>query len=76
MLNGLYEQLRKGFAGPQFAKLQSAQREWLEARKQSCEFYWEFFRGTMASPMAEGCYLRETANRALYLQFFVEQIKK
>jgi uncharacterized protein YecT (DUF1311 family) len=76
MLTGMYEQLRKGFTGPNLAKLQAAQREWLEARKQSCELYWEFLRGTSANPIAEGCYLRETANRALYLQFFVDQIKK
>ena len=76
MLNGAYEQLRKGLAAPKSAKLQSAQRAWLEARKQGCEFYWEFFRGTIASPMAGSCYMRETANRAIYLRFFVEEVKK
>src|SRR5687768_2476964 len=29
MLNGAYEQLRKGLAAPKSAKLQSAQRAWL-----------------------------------------------
>jgi uncharacterized protein YecT (DUF1311 family) len=76
MLSGTYERLRKGLAAAQTAKLQSSQKIWLEARKQSCEFYWEFLRGTMASPLAGSCYMRETARRALYLQFFVEHAKK
>ena len=76
MLAAAYERLRKGLQGTQAAKLQSSQKVWLEARKQSCEFYWEFLRGTAASPHAGACYMRETANRAIYLQFFLEQSKK
>jgi uncharacterized protein YecT (DUF1311 family) len=76
MLGGTYERLRKGLQGTQAAKLQSSQKVWLEARKQTCEFYWEFLRGTAASPLAGACYMRETASRAIYLQFFAEQSKK
>jgi uncharacterized protein YecT (DUF1311 family) len=76
MLSSGYERLRKSLQGTQAAKLQASQKVWLEARKQSCEFYWEFLRGTMASPHAESCYMRETASRALYLQFFIDQAKK
>jgi uncharacterized protein YecT (DUF1311 family) len=76
MLDATYERLRKGLQGTQASKLQSSQKVWLEARKQTCEFYWEFLRGTAASPHAGACYMRETANRAIYLQFFAEQSKK
>jgi uncharacterized protein YecT (DUF1311 family) len=76
MLNRNYEQLRLSLEQGQWAKLRDAQRLWIEVRKRSCEFYWEFFRGTMASPMAESCYARAAADRALYLQFFVESSGK
>jgi uncharacterized protein YecT (DUF1311 family) len=76
MLAATYERLRKGLQGTQSTKLQSSQKVWLEARKQGCEFYWEFLRGTAASPLASGCYMRETASRAIYLQFFADYSKK
>jgi uncharacterized protein YecT (DUF1311 family) len=76
MLGATYDRLRKGLQGTQAAKLQSSQKVWLEARKQSCEFYWEFLRGTAASPLASACYMRETASRAIYLQYFADQAKK
>jgi uncharacterized protein YecT (DUF1311 family) len=76
MLDATYERLRKGLQGAQAAKLQASQKVWLEARKRGCELYWEFLRGTAASPHASACYMRETANRAIYLQFFAEQSKK
>jgi uncharacterized protein YecT (DUF1311 family) len=76
MLAATYERLRKGLSGAQATKLQSSQKVWLEARKQSCEFYWEFLRGTAASPVASSCYMRETASRAIYLLFFADYSKK
>jgi uncharacterized protein YecT (DUF1311 family) len=72
LLNKTYEQLRLKVDDPQWAKLRDLQKSWTEARKQVCEFYWEFFRGTAASPHAEGCYRRETAEHALYLMFFLD----
>jgi uncharacterized protein YecT (DUF1311 family) len=76
MLAATYERLRKGLSSTQATKLQSSQKTWLEARKQGCEFYWEFLRGTAASPLASSCYMRETASRAIYLQFFADYSKK
>jgi uncharacterized protein YecT (DUF1311 family) len=76
MLGATYERLRKGLSGTQATKLQSSQKVWLEARKQGCEFYWEFLRGTAASPLASACYMRETASRAIYLQYFADHSKK
>ena len=34
-------------------------------------FYWDFYQGTMASPMASDCVNRETARRALFLLGFL-----
>jgi uncharacterized protein YecT (DUF1311 family) len=76
MLGATYDKLRKSLTGTPATKLQSSQKAWLEARKQGCELYWEFLRGTGASPHASSCYMRETASRAIYLQFFAEQPKK
>ena len=41
-------------------------------RTRSCAFYWDFFRGTMASPMNAFCNNRETARRALFLLGFLD----
>jgi hypothetical protein len=38
----------------------------------SCAFDWDFFRGTMASPMNAFCNNRETARRALFLLGFLD----
>jgi hypothetical protein len=76
MLAVTYERLRKGLQATQAAKLQASHKVWSEARKLGCEFYWEFLRGTAASPLASACYMRETASRAIYLQFFADYSKK
>ena len=72
ILHKTYEQLRQKVDDPQWAKLRDMQKSWTEARRQVCDFYWEFFRGTVATPHAEGCYRRETAEHALYLMFFLD----
>jgi hypothetical protein len=76
MLVATYDRLRKGLQTTQAAKLQASHKVWSEARKLGCEFYWEFLRGTAASPLASACYMRETASRAIYLQFFADYSKK
>lgn len=57
--------------------LREAQRSWLEARKLSCGFYSVFYDGgTIAGPSAASCYNGETAERALYLKFFADELAK
>ena len=48
------------------------QRAWIGSRDRTCAFYWDFFRGTMASPMSAFCNNRETARRALFLLGFLD----
>ena len=54
------------------AQMREMQRAWIESRKRSCDFYWDFFQGTMASPMSAFCENRETARRALFLLGFLD----
>src|SRR5262252_5447642 len=39
----------------QRVKLRDMQRSWLETRKRTCEFYYDYFQGLMANPMIANC---------------------
>jgi uncharacterized protein YecT (DUF1311 family) len=52
------------------AKLRDTQRSWIVARKQSCEFFSDYFQGSIANPMIASCMNRETARRAIFLDVF------
>ena len=56
----------------QKAKARDMQRAWIESRDKTCAFYWDFYQGTIASPMGAYCVLRETARRAMFLKFFLD----
>jgi uncharacterized protein YecT (DUF1311 family) len=71
ILNETYRRLRDTLDAGQKIKLRVMQRAWIESRERSCAFYWDFFRGTMASPMSAFCNNRETARRALFLLGFL-----
>jgi uncharacterized protein YecT (DUF1311 family) len=72
ILNETYRRLRAALDARQKVKLRAMQRAWIESRERSCAFYWDFFRGTMASPMNAFCRNRETARRALFLLGFLD----
>jgi uncharacterized protein YecT (DUF1311 family) len=72
ILNETYRRLRDALDVRQKIKLRGMQRAWIESRERSCAFYWDFFRGTMASPMSAFCHNRETARRALFLLGFLD----
>ena len=71
MLNETFRRLREKLDETQRVKLREMQRAWLADRDKTCAFYWDFYQGTMASPMAAACVNRETARRALFLLGFV-----
>jgi uncharacterized protein YecT (DUF1311 family) len=52
----------------QAVKLRDMQRSWLETRKRTCDFYNDYFQGSMAGPMMATCFNRETARRAMFLR--------
>ena len=72
ILNETYRRLRAVLDARQKVKLRGMQRAWIESRERSCAFYWDFFRGTMASPMNAFCRNRETARRAIFLLGFLD----
>lgn len=71
ILNETFRRLRDKLDETQKTKLRDMQRAWIASRDASCAFYWDFYRGTMASPMTAYCQTRETARRALFLLGFL-----
>jgi|SRR5262245_35779927 len=73
MLNDIYGRLRNKLDEEQKGKARDMQRVWIESRDKTCTFYWDFYQGTMASPMSAYCNLRETARRVMFLKFFLNE---
>jgi uncharacterized protein YecT (DUF1311 family) len=73
ILNETYRRLGQRLDDDQKAKAREMQRAWIENRDKTCAFYWDFFQGTMASPMSAYCNVRETARRAMFLIFFMDE---
>jgi uncharacterized protein YecT (DUF1311 family) len=66
ILNETFRRLRDKLDAKQKVKLRDMQRAWIESRDRTCAFYWDYFQGTMASPMSAFCGNHETARRALF----------
>ena len=73
ILNETYRRLNQHLDDDQKAKAREMQRSWIETRDKTCAFYWDYFHGTMASPMGSYCNVRETARRAMFLLFFLDE---
>lgn len=71
ILNESFRRLRAKLDGKQREKLRDMQRAWIVSRDRSCAFYWDYYQGTMASPMGAACANRETGRRALFLLGFL-----
>ena len=71
ILNETYRGLRGKLDEQQQVKLRDMQRAWIASRDKTCAFYWDYFQGTMASPMSASCENRETGRRALFLLGFL-----
>ena len=61
ILNESYRRLRAKLDADQQGKLRDMQRAWIASRDATCHFYWDYYQGTMASPMSTSCVNRETA---------------
>lgn len=72
MLNATYRRLRDKLDEQQKTKLREMQRAWIASKEKTCAFYWDYYQGTMASPMGSYCVNKETARRALFLGAFLE----
>jgi uncharacterized protein YecT (DUF1311 family) len=51
-------------------KLDAMQSAWALYRTSTCEFYYDKIQGSMATSMIAACLARETARRALLIDFF------
>lgn len=72
ILNETFRRLRDKLNDSQRNKLRDMQRAWIASRDASCAFYWDYYQGTMASPMSASCANKETARRALFLLEFLQ----
>ena len=70
LLNENYKNLLATLDDEQTAKARAMQRAWIAYRDTTCEFYDDKIQGTMSIMMHAACNARETARRAMLLDFF------
>jgi uncharacterized protein YecT (DUF1311 family) len=70
LLNENYKSLLATLDDEQTAKARAMQRAWIAYRDTTCGFYDDKIRGTMSIMMHAACNTRETARRAMLLDFF------
>jgi uncharacterized protein YecT (DUF1311 family) len=70
LLNESYKCLLATLDEEQTAKAQAMQRAWIAYRDTTCQFYYDKIQGSMANMMIAACVTRESARRAMLLQFF------
>jgi uncharacterized protein YecT (DUF1311 family) len=70
LLNENFKKLVSTLDDDQTEKARAMQRAWIAYRDTTCHFYWDKIQGTMAQTMGSACEARETARRAVLLQFF------
>jgi uncharacterized protein YecT (DUF1311 family) len=70
LLNENFKTLMGALDNQQNAKLRAMQQAWIAYRDTTCNFYQDKIQGSMAIPMGAACAARETARRALLLNFF------
>ncbi len=70
LLNVNYQTLLGDLDADQTAKAKAMQHAWIAYRDTTCAFYDDKIRGSMAVMMTAACVTRETARRAMLLDFF------
>src|SRR5579863_5502018 len=70
LLNANYKTLLDELDDDQTAKAKAMQRAWIAYRDTTCGFYYDKIQGSMANMMMAACVTRETARRAMLLDFF------
>ena len=76
IVNDSYKTIMDGIEPEQQEKLRAVQRSWIQTRDLTCNFWYDFFQGSMAYPMIAQCNNRETARRAIYLRVFVDHLSQ
>jgi uncharacterized protein YecT (DUF1311 family) len=70
LLNDNYRKLLATLDDEQTAKARAMQRAWIAYRDSTCQFYDDKIQGSMSIMMHAACNTRETARRAMLLDFF------
>jgi len=70
LLNDNYKSLLDTLDADQTVKAQAMQRAWIAYRDTTCQFYDDKIQGSMSVRMHASCVTRETARRAMLLNFF------
>jgi uncharacterized protein YecT (DUF1311 family) len=70
LLNENYKKLLGTLDDEQSNKARAMQRAWIAYRDSTCQFYDDKIQGTMSIMMHAACNTRETARRAMLLDFF------
>jgi uncharacterized protein YecT (DUF1311 family) len=70
LLNQNYKSLLDTLDDDQKTKARAMQNAWIAYRDTTCEFYYDKIQGTMAALMQAACVARESARRAVLLDFF------
>jgi uncharacterized protein YecT (DUF1311 family) len=76
IINDSYKSVMKAVEPEQANKLREVQKVWIHSRDVTCEFFYDYFQGSMAYPMIASCNNRETARRALYLWTFAIDVSE
>ncbi|HZP71648.1 MAG TPA: lysozyme inhibitor LprI family protein [Pseudolabrys sp.] len=72
ILNESFRRLRGKLDDKQVRKMRDMQRAWIASRDKSCDFFYDYFEGSMANVMIAACQTRETGRRALFLRGFAD----
>jgi uncharacterized protein YecT (DUF1311 family) len=70
LLNQSYKSLLDTLDDDQQTKARAMQNAWIAYRDTTCQFYYDKIQGTMAAMMVAACLARESARRAMLLDFF------
>jgi uncharacterized protein YecT (DUF1311 family) len=70
LLNDNYKKLLATLDDEQTGKARAMQRAWIAYRDSTCQFYDDKIQGAMSIMMHAACNTRETARRAMLLDFF------
>lgn len=76
IINDSYKSVMNAIEPDQAKKLREVQKAWIHSRDVTCEFFYDYFQGSMAYPMIASCNNRETARRALYLWTFAIDVSE
>jgi uncharacterized protein YecT (DUF1311 family) len=72
ILNDSFRRLRGKLEDKQVRKMREMQRAWIASHDKSCNFFYDYFEGSMANTMIAACQTRETGRRALFLLGFAD----